>query len=248
MSITINRIHPTDVFLEIGAGEHPTVHPRCLGGPDVATDVRSCHDEQGRQTVDFTFDAEQTPWPISSDEFDGLVCVFALEHISYTRVPAFLSEALRVLKPGCKVVVALPNTDAQLAWIQAHPDGWDGKSAFESMSEVLFGTQNEHTAAGHQSYWNQAIAERLFAEAGFAQVAVFPYGGRATDLVVEAVRPVEQPHEPLEQWHKKVANWPGPPMELSGLLLSEPCRTVGPGGVTCTKPKGHPGKHAAEAK
>lgn len=262
MTIAINRLNANDCYLEIGAGEHPTVHPRCLGGPDVATDCRPCCNEAGQQVIDFQLDVEQVPWPVRDSEFDGLVAVFCLEHVSYVKISAVLKECLRVIKPGCKAVFALPNTDAQLRWIQTHPEGWDGKPAFESMSEVLFGTQGEQTAAGHQSYWNPAIVERLFTEAGFAQVKAFPYGERATDLVIEAHRPANPVPKMVnltqEQYDAQIANWPGQSLNLSGeppaiLAMSERippnnevCGAGGPGGIRCGKPKGHEGKHAAQ--
>ncbi len=287
MGITLNRLNESDRFLELGAGEHPTVHPHCLGGPDVAVDVRSCFNEQGQPTIDFQMDVEQIPWPIGSDEFDGLVAHFVLEHVGYPCVPEVLKEALRVLKPGCKVVIAVPNTDAQIKWIQTHSEGWDGKDAFESCSEVLFGTQNERTAGGHQSYWNPAVAIKLFRDAGFDQVKTFPYGERATDMVIEAVKPVSLKYgDPgweqyvrseqfnhdqelkgvpysvahanqtveimkLEGRFNETGIVPSGTTESSSLVtveqVFEPCNSFGPNGVHCVKPKGHAGKHAAEA-
>lgn len=173
------RTKPGEKIIELGGGACPRFRPN--------VDVRPCYDAQGNQTVDFTADFNQS-LPIQSEEWDGVFCQFALEHISYTKVPGFLAEVFRILKPGGKAVFVIPNTEAQVHWILNHSQGWDGKDFFNSASEKLFGTQ-DYPENSHKCYFNALTAHELFHTAGFNQVQVSPYGERQTDMVVQAVRP-----------------------------------------------------------
>jgi len=163
-------------MLELGGGDNP--HP----SSDLNVDVRPAN------SVAFTVDFEQFPWAISSNEWDAVYSAFCLEHITYTKVPQFLAECKRVLKGGGHLILLLPNTEAQIKWLQDHPDGWDGKDAFTSMSELIFGTQ-DYSANAHKSFFTPAIITKLLTDAGFERVMVSPYGDRDTDMGVQAFKP-----------------------------------------------------------
>lgn len=185
------KMNPTDRVIELGGGSHPLVRPN--------VDVRICHDTQGNQTVDFPADFHH-PLPIQSDEWDGVFSQFAIEHIAYPKVPQFIAEIYRILKPGGKAVIVTANTEAQLKWALEHPEGWDGKDMFESASCKLFGDQRHGEREGdanpghdsHKCYFSPAILTKLFQDAGFEQVHLTPYGARNTDIVVEALKPREE--------------------------------------------------------
>lgn len=174
-------------IIELGCGANP--HPQA----DCKVDVRHIPG-----VTDFTADFNQ-PLPIASSEWDVILSIFAIEHISYRNVPQFLSECLRILKPGGTAIIVLPNTAAQLDWIRNNPTGWDNKNLFESASEKLFGSQNMPDDQGvdhntHKAYFSPAIAMELFTTAGFIDVRIQPYGARATDMCVSAVKPVDDPN------------------------------------------------------
>lgn len=179
--ITLNK-QPGQRVLELGGGDNRNP------ASDVNCDVRKV------DGVDFACDFEQ-PLPIASDEFDCVFSHFALEHVSYPKVPPLLAEIFRVLKPGGKAVVAVPNTEAQMRWIQEHPEGWDGKDLFAAASELLFGSQT-YEANAHKSFWSPTAATDLFRAAGFEGVVVRPYGARDTDMAVEANKPANAPPAP----------------------------------------------------
>lgn len=181
------RRSETDRLLELGGGANPTVVPTCRGGRDVAVDVRMCYDAENKPTVDFTCDFEEI-LPIASDEFDGVVSVFCIEHISWRKLPQFVSEMYRVCKPGGKVIVISPNTEAQIEWAKNNPNGWDGKDLFESASCVLFGDQ-DYSDNTHKSFLTPAIAMQLFQKAGFENILIGPYGARDTDMSIIGERP-----------------------------------------------------------
>lgn len=173
------RTKPGDKLLEMGGGAVPQVRPNA--------DVRQCYDAQGNATVDFVIDFEQ-PLPFADSEWDGIFSCFSFEHVSYTKIPRLLAETLRILKPGGKLVLVVPNTSAQLQWVIANPNGWDGKDFFTSVSEILYGSQDYENNA-HKSFFNPVIITELLQKAGFEQIHVDPYGSRETDMVVQAVRP-----------------------------------------------------------
>ncbi len=180
--ISLNT-QPGQRIIELGGGANPLVHPN--------VDARQCYDAQGRPTVDFTADFN-APLPIQSDEWDGVVSVFALEHVSWRKVPDFLREVIRIIKPGGKFVCVIPNTEAQLKWIEKNPTGWDEKSSFDSCSCILYGDQ-DYPENSHRSYFSPDIVTKLFSEVGFSNILVRPYGERATDMCIECAKPEGSP-------------------------------------------------------
>jgi hypothetical protein len=224
MTIVLQK-QPGMRILELGGGANR--HAQA----DVNVDVRSCFDAAGRPTVDFTVDFNEFPWPIGSDDFDGLISIFALEHISYRNVPNFLKEAIRIIKPGTKAMFVIPNTEAQLHWIQANPGGWDNKDMFNSASEILFGSQ-DYKENSHASYFSPAIIADLMGKAGFVDIRVTPYGPRQTDMCVEGSKPSPQ--------HAVGILTNGSP----GAIAYQVCGAKNPNtGSTCGLTRGHQGKH-----
>ena len=181
------RRNPYERLLELGGGANPYVHPQCMGGRDVHIDIRMVNNAAGQQCVDIVADLNK-PLPITSDEFDACISIFCLEHVSYRNVPLLLSEVWRVIKPGGRVVFVTPNTEQQMRWIAEHPEGWDGHTAFDSMSCVLFGDQ-DYAENSHRAYFSPEIVSSLFQQAGFEGIITQPFGERGTDLCVEAKKP-----------------------------------------------------------
>jgi len=189
--IQLNR-NPNDVYLELGAGNNPLVNPRCRGGNDVVCDIRICYDQNGNQITDFQADFNSS-LPIGDSEFDGLICQYALEHISWRAISQFLKECFRVLKSGKFAMFTTSNTREQFQWILNNPNGWDGKSFFESASCVLYGDQ-DYPDNTHKAFFDETILFSLFTDAGFADIDIRPYGERKTDLFLLARKPLsDQP-------------------------------------------------------
>jgi predicted SAM-dependent methyltransferase len=170
-----------------------------LGGGNNRQEVSDCNvDVRPGPKVDFTADFNK-PLPIASDEWNVVISLFAIEHVSYTNVPLFLKEIFRVLKPGGKAVLAMPNTEEQLKWIQNNYDGWDGHNAFESCSCLLYGDQRHSEREGqgapeidcHKAYFSPNILTDLLSQAGFENIVISPYNERKTDMVVECSKPKE---------------------------------------------------------
>lgn len=172
--IELRGIDDRAKVLELGGGDNP--HPRT----NVNVDVRP------GPKVHFpaSFD-EPLKDKIKDDDFDVVFSQYALEHVSYRNIPRFLKDVFRITKHGGEVVFVTSNTRAQIDWLLAHPDGWDGRSFFDSASGLLYGDQ-DYPENSHKCYFDPGILAKLFAEAGFSFVTTTPYGERNTDIVVHA--------------------------------------------------------------
>ncbi len=193
------RRSPTDVLLELGGGANPIVHPRCMGGRDINSDVRACTLPDGRLTTDLVFDLNE-PLPIKDGEFDGVISRYSIEHLSWRKVRQLVSEMFRVIKPGGHCLVITADVEAQVEWIKNHPNGWDGKPFFDSASCVLFGDQ-DYPENSHKCYFSHQVAREMFTEAGFEIDILQGYGDRSTDLILVATKPIqeEEPEAKVQQ-------------------------------------------------
>lgn len=165
----------TDRILELGGGGNP--NPLC----DVNVDVRQCYDKDGKPTVHFTADFNET-LPIQDNDFDGVFSHFAIEHISWRKIRQFLSESLRVIKPGGKAVFVTANTEAQMRYILSL-DEWG-----EEASRVLFGDL-DYPENSHKCAFSPKSLGKMLTEIGFENVIIHPYGAIQTDMAIEAYKP-----------------------------------------------------------
>lgn len=168
-------------LIELGGGANPMLTPQCRGGQDICVDMRMCHDANGLQLTDFTADFNEK-LPITENEFDGLLMRFALEHISWRKVPQFLAECFRILKPNGKAVYIIPNTEAQMQYILSKSE-WDGDEG-----SMLFGDL-DYPENSHKSAFSPKTITKFLQEAGFEKIITQPYGELKTDMVVEAFKP-----------------------------------------------------------
>lgn len=190
-----------DKLIEFGGGANPKLNPQCRGGHDVCVDVRMCHDANGNQVTDFTLDFNE-PFgdAIKANEFDGALAVYVLEHISWRKVPQFLAEVLRVLKPNGKAVFVIPNTENQMKYILSKPE-WDGDEG-----SMIFGDL-DYPENSHRAAFSPKTIVKFLQDAGYENIVVKPCGnplgpqGIQTDMVVEAVKPMER---------APVVDWDGP--------------------------------------
>lgn len=156
--------------LELGGGDNP--NPASTINVDVRPGPR----------VHFVVDFNADDWPISSDEFDVVLSVFCIEHVSWRRVPNFVAQCLRVLKPGGQLALVSPNTEAQMRHILGKPE-FDGDEG-----SMLFGDQ-DYPENSHRAAFSPVSMTKLLQAAGFENVLVQPYGQLATDMVVTATKP-----------------------------------------------------------
>jgi predicted SAM-dependent methyltransferase len=155
--------------LELGGGAAPMFHPN--------VDVRPCFDANGHPTVDFTADFEK-PLPITSDEWDGVLAKYVVEHLSWRSVARFIAEVHRITRPGGIAVFITANGEAQMRWALAQD--WD-----ERVSQCLCGDQ-DYPENTHRVFFNPPWFARLCRAAGFSSVIVVPFGITGTDMIIEA--------------------------------------------------------------
>ena len=82
-----------------------------------------------------------------------------LEHFGFAEVPKVVQEWVRILKPGGRLRIAVPNFD----WIADHRD--DPKTPF-----YLFGGQTDRDNF-HRSMWRKGHLEKLLEDVGLERIA-----------------------------------------------------------------------------
>jgi SAM-dependent methyltransferase len=166
--------------LELGGGNAPlpfTINVDVRPGPHTA----------------FTADFEK-PLPIRGQDFDGVFSKFAAEHISWRTVDGFFAETWRVLKPGGRLVLVVPNLLEQMRLgVELGDSGqWDvdpghPASGLNEMSKRIFG-DHDYGENAHRVGWCPEYICRALRAAGYASVMVVPFGELGTDMIVEAVK------------------------------------------------------------
>lgn len=150
--------------IELGGGNKPYFRPNL--------DVRA------GENIDIVADFNQ-PLPLPDEEYDGVVSVFCIEHLSWRKVRLFLEECFRILKVGGRVVYITANTEKQMEHVLAKEE-WDDDS-----SCIIFGDQ-DYPENTHRNSLNPKYAIKLLSDAGFTNIMVLPFGNLHTDMVIEA--------------------------------------------------------------
>lgn len=165
---------PGEKVIELGGGASPLLRPNA--------------DFRKLPTVDIVCDFERR-FPIENESYDGVFAKFVIEHISWRRVPHFVGEVYRILKPGGLAVLIAPNTFEQCREIIRR-----NRIGIEE-SALLFGGQEgswEETGNYHKAAFSFDYVQKLFKEAGFTEVVTKPLPTCHTDLVIEARKGVPQ--------------------------------------------------------
>lgn len=153
-----------DKVIELGGGNKPYFRPNL--------DVRA------GENIDIVADFNQ-PLPLNDEEYDGVLSVFCIEHLSWRKVRLFLDECFRILKVGGTVVYITANTERQMEHV-LEKEEWD-----DDASCILFGDQ-DYPENTHRNSLNPNYAIKLLTEAGFTSIMVMPFGALATDMIIEA--------------------------------------------------------------
>lgn len=114
---------------------------------------------EGFTNLDRQTGTEAYPLPQYEDgSVDEIRASHILEHFAFEEVPKVLTEWVRVLKPGGRIRIAVPNFD----WIADHRD--DPKFAY-----YMMGGQTDENDF-HRSLFTSAQLEKLMADVGLAEV------------------------------------------------------------------------------
>lgn len=117
--------------------------------------------------------AEMTDLPYDPGTVDQVRLEHVLEHLPYRKVPTALAEMRRVLKPGGRIIVGVPDIEATF---RAYLDATDAPVAVARATRYaalrhVYGSQ---TAEGqyHQSGWDSDSLRDLLLHSGFYPVEV----------------------------------------------------------------------------
>lgn len=183
-------------LLDLGAADTP-------GGDFVAVDFFG---RQGFYGADLRY-----PLLVEDATVDGIFTEHTLEHLTFDDVRRLVGECLRVMKPGARIRVIVPDISIFVDRYQANDVEWfrewervmlapRGRTLFTPMQAISFVTQEY----GHRSAWDFASLRRLLEEAGFTGVEAVSYrqggdprllrdkdseGRRLVSVYVEAVKP-----------------------------------------------------------
>ncbi len=117
------------------------------------------------------------PLLIDDEVFDGIFTEHTLEHLGYDQVKRVLAECLRILKPGGRIRVIVPDL-ALFAENYVHGnDAWfrewerevlepRGRKLASNMEALSFVTQEY----GHRSAWDVETMQGFLSRAGFTNV------------------------------------------------------------------------------
>lgn len=157
---------PGQRVIELGGGDRPYVRPN--------VDVRA------GLTVDIVANFEQA-LPIQTEEWDGIICQYALEHISYKKVRGFMAETFRILKPGGLAVFITANLLEQCRQVvETPPDRWN-----DDLPCMIFGSL-DYEENSHRAGWSPEYAISCFQAIGYYEVKVLPHPACKTDMIIEA--------------------------------------------------------------
>lgn len=164
-------------LIELGGGPKPYVRPNldCRPGP----------------TVDIVADFNK-PLPVPSSSYDGVVCIFLLEHLSWRKVRQFIHETHRILTPGGISFFITANLLEQARKLVEAPE-WN-----DDLVCMIFGGQNIEPDDWYRTWMPEAhhcgfspkYAETMFRAAGYYEVKVYPLLTCDTDMVIEARKSV----------------------------------------------------------
>ncbi|MEW6224500.1 MAG: methyltransferase domain-containing protein [Chloroflexota bacterium] len=170
------ELQPDDVLLDVGCGAGDFLadqashvgHVAGLDASEIPLSLarRRLADRIAAGTAEVVKgDAAALPW--ADGRFSVVTSQYFLKFLPHPE--AALREMCRVLRPGGRAVVTLSDTDQR---------GWGA-------------TDRSGTADGWgQWFWSDADAQRLMAEAGFADVAVSVGAGAGKPQLVRGVKPV----------------------------------------------------------
>ncbi|HEY3235153.1 MAG TPA: methyltransferase domain-containing protein [Polyangiaceae bacterium] len=154
-----------DKLIELGGGTRPLFRPN--------VDVRA------GPSVDIVADFHQPLSMLESAAYDGVFSQFAIEHISWRRVRAFIRETHRILRPGGSAVFITANLLEQVRKLV------EAKHWNDDLIGTIFGG-NDYAENTHRCGFSPDYITLLMKQAGYFEVRVVPHPMCATDMLVEA--------------------------------------------------------------
>jgi ubiquinone/menaquinone biosynthesis C-methylase UbiE len=150
-----------------GAPENPMFHPNVNvmagSGVDIVADLNEI-------------------FPMKDAEYDGIFGSYILEHIRWCKMRQFLTECLRILKPGGYAFLVTANLLEQARRLVEKPV-WEDEDIY-----MVFAGTPDYAGNYHHSGFSPESAVRIFEECGFRDVIVFEHPNCKTDMIVQAMK------------------------------------------------------------
>lgn len=164
-----------------------------LGAGGLTLDGFTSVDLEG---ADICHDLAVFPWPFETESADAILASHVLEHFCLTDARHFLAECARILKPGARLAIAVPDLDLFIeAWRTGdfRPLGgyhWTNLNTF-----MGGGFEEPRAAWRHQSMWGWASLAWECKGAGLTPHRRTFYAPhtemyRAISLYVDAIKPI----------------------------------------------------------
>src|SRR5210317_1722661 len=143
-------------------------HARPMGGKWKICDIS--------RGSDYPCNLNEEPLPFKNNSVDNIFCSHTLEHVEPKRIPVVLSEMKRVLKPGGKVRIVIPNAELAVNWYVKSPQklqtpGLPTKPKFVPNTKMGYLNAWFYThGKGHRSGFDFELLTVYLSNAGFKDI------------------------------------------------------------------------------
>jgi predicted SAM-dependent methyltransferase len=176
-------------------------------GPNVRPDFINL-DYDWKPGVDVVWDITKG-LPFRSGSLRGIFTEHCLEHLTFAAVQGVLGESFRILAPGGRIRIVVPDGEIYLrGYVAALETGSPGRLPYGETDAVngwytpILSVNRIFRAHHHLYIYDAATLERMLADAGFAEIRKRAYGDgvdpvllrdtkarEIESLYLEAVRP-----------------------------------------------------------
>lgn len=132
------------------------------------------------------------PLLVEDNVVDGIFTEHTLEHLTYDEDARLLGECYRILRPGGRIRVVLPDVSLFAKHYAAGDTTWfakwealvltpRGRKMMSPMTAISFVTQE----FGHRSAWDIETVDRYLTAAGFTDVVALEFGKGSDPMLVK---------------------------------------------------------------
>ena len=135
---------------------------------------------------DLVWDLHYVPLPFPDNSVEEVIAKDVIEHVSWRRVEALLKDIHRILKPGGRLYVQVPDLEAIAKKVILSPDFKYGDlEGFKAISYWVYGAQ-DYRDNYHKAGFTIPTLKRLLESIGFRVEGIENDGG--TNIMCWAVK------------------------------------------------------------